>query len=56
MVIINMIPFVLGAINRSDSHIAYASWFSAPDLLSILIFSASALMVTINLMPLGKKN
>ncbi|MCS3426346.1 hypothetical protein M2403_004989 [Rahnella sp. BIGb0603] len=52
---INVIHAVLDALNSSESHIGYASWFGAPDLFSMLMFFFAALMATIHLMPLGKK-
>jgi hypothetical protein len=46
---------ILNALNSSEAHIGYASWFYAPDLVSMFIFFATALMATIHLMLLGEK-
>jgi len=47
---------IIDSLNNSGAHIGYASWFSAPDILSMMAFFAAALVVTIQLMPLGKKH
>ncbi len=52
---INILHAVSYALNSSEAHIAYALWFYAPDLLSMVMFFTAALMTTIQLMPLGKK-
>jgi len=46
---------VTDALNSSEAHIGYATWFSSPDIVSILIFCSAALIATIHLSPLGKK-
>jgi len=43
-------------LNRSEAHIGYVLWFSQSDLLSMLMFFVNALIATIVLMPLGKKD
>ncbi|MFJ5408974.1 hypothetical protein [Pectobacterium punjabense] len=52
---ISLTHAILCALNNSEVHIAYTSWFYAPDLLSMVMFFTAALMATIQLMPLGKK-
>lgn len=53
---IDVIHSVLDALNSSEAHIGYASWFASPDFSSMLLFFIAALAATIHLMPLGRKN
>jgi len=52
----NIIHAMIDALNTSETHIGYAAWFSSPDFSSMLIFCSAALIATVHLMHLGKKN
>ncbi|WP_156126902.1 hypothetical protein [Leclercia adecarboxylata] len=52
---INVIHSVLNALNSSEAHIGYTSWFASPSFPAMLLFFSAALVATIHLMPLGKK-
>ncbi|MCW1877838.1 hypothetical protein OMR58_25715 [Erwinia sp. INIA-01] len=52
----HIIHAVIDALNASETHIGYAAWFSSPDFASMLMFCTAALIATVHLMPMGKKD
>lgn len=52
----HIIHAAIDALNSSEAHIGYASWFASPDFSSMLLFFIAVLAATIHLMPLGGKN
>lgn len=45
---------IVDAVNSTDVHSRYASWFVNPNGAAMFVFVMAALLLTLKLMPLGK--